>query len=76
MMSDHKSYEKRGDDGHSAAVRVRITAGPDHGFVGKIGYLFESSDDAKTQYIITVTPSSDVRRLHLQDGYKYQVEEI
>ncbi|HET6510545.1 MAG TPA: hypothetical protein VFH43_00020 [Candidatus Kapabacteria bacterium] len=62
-------------DGPPPAVRVRITAGPEVGFIGRIGYLFENTDDLQ-QYIITVTANSDVRRLHLKEGYQYQVEEI
>lgn len=59
-------------EGAVSAVRVRITDGPDGSVQGKIGYLFEYPD--VHPYIITVTEDS-VRRLHLSEGYAYQLEE-
>ena len=62
-------------DGPASAVRVRVTAGPDEAVVGKIGYLFDFDAQEYKSYIVTVT-QSEVRRLHLHEGYEYQVEEV
>lgn len=61
--------------GPAAAVRVRVIAGPDDAMVGKIGYLFDFNASEYRSYIVTVT-ETEVRRLHLHDGYEYRVEEI
>jgi hypothetical protein len=59
----------------ASAVRVRVTAGPDESVIGKIGYLFHFAKQEYNSYIVTVT-ETEVRRLHLNDGYEYRLEEI
>lgn len=64
------------DDARPAsAIRVRITEGPDDSVIGRIGYLFDFYREEFKSYILTVT-EDEVRRLHLHEGYSYQVEEI
>ncbi len=73
MISDERTRDNTG--GAAPAVRVRVTAGPDDAVVGRIGYLFDFNSREYKSYIVTVA-ETEVRRLHLHDGYEYQVEEI
>jgi hypothetical protein len=75
MMSIEDHRVDRDDAGPASAVRVRITGGPDDSVIGRIGYLFDFYREEYKGYILTVA-GSEVRRLHLQDGYGYQIEEI
>jgi hypothetical protein len=75
MMSSNDQKRLGAAGAPSSAIRVRITEGPDDSVVGRIGYLFDFYKEGLKAYIVTVT-DSEVRRLHLQDGYSYQVEEI
>jgi hypothetical protein len=59
------------------AIRIRITAGPDQEMVGKIGYLFDYTDEPELRglYILTVN-SESVKRVAVSDGYEYEIAEI
>jgi hypothetical protein len=74
MMSAEDNVEAQ-NQGPMPTLRVRITHGPEDLYVGKIGYLFDFNSPEFQSYILTVT-ETEVRRLHLHEGYQYQVEEI
>lgn len=59
------------------AIRVRIVKGPVEALLGKIGYLFDypESDSQTKAHIITID-GEEVRRLFVDDGYEYVVEEL
>jgi hypothetical protein len=75
MMTASENGQETEDSGSALAMRVRVTQGPDPNVIGKIGYLFDFDHHEYQSYIVTVT-ESEVRRLHLQDGYEYELAEF
>lgn len=69
-MTESKHLTEKQD-----VVRVRVTKGPDESMIGKIGYLFDFRSHGESTYIVTVT-ETDVRRLHLHEGYEFKEEPI
>lgn len=59
------------------AVRVRITQGPEPTLIGRIGYLFDYSDepDLRGYYIVTIN-AEEIKRVAVRDGYQYEIAEL